>query len=144
MFSTGKNDWSTPDSLFKRYDDIYHFILDAAADSTNHKCKDWLGPGGLHEDALVVSWQPWLTNGNIFLNPPYQRPYQQRFVEKAANEAIEAQHGKVVCLLPSRTDTKLFHQVIKKFSVELEFLPGRLKFGNSKNSAPFPSLICIF
>lgn len=27
---------------------------------------------------------------------------------------------------------------------EIRFIKGRLKFGNSKNSAPFPSMIVIF
>jgi site-specific DNA-methyltransferase (adenine-specific) len=27
---------------------------------------------------------------------------------------------------------------------EIRFIKGRLKFGNSKNSAPFPSAIAIF
>ncbi|MGE5634423.1 MAG: hypothetical protein ACM3VV_04275, partial [Deltaproteobacteria bacterium] len=57
----------------------------------------------------------------------------------------------VVMLLPARTDTKWFHQYIydstkHKFRdhVDVLFLKGRLKFGNSKNSAPFPSMIVIF
>jgi len=27
---------------------------------------------------------------------------------------------------------------------EIEFIRGRLKFGNAKNSAPFPSAIIVF
>jgi len=30
-FSSGKDDWETPDDLFERYNQRYHFILDAAA-----------------------------------------------------------------------------------------------------------------
>ena len=49
----------------------------------------------------------------------------------------------VVMLLPARTDTKWFHEYIYK-KAEIRFIKGRLKFGNSVNSAPFPSMIVIF
>lgn len=51
--------------------------------------------------------------------------------------------GTVVCLLPARTDTKWFHEYING-KAEIRFVKGRLKFGGSKNSAPFPSMIVIF
>lgn len=60
------------------------------------------------------------------------------WVKKAAeSKAI------VVMLLPARTDTKWFHEYIYN-KVEIRFVKGRLKFGNSENSAPFPSMIVIF
>ena len=50
-----------------------------------------------------------------------------------------------MALLPARTDTKWFHNYIyQQPSVELIFLKGRLKFGDGKNSAPFPSMLAIF
>ena len=49
----------------------------------------------------------------------------------------------VIMLLPARTDTKWFHNYIYN-KAEIRFIKGRLKFGNSKNSAPFPSMIVIF
>jgi len=49
----------------------------------------------------------------------------------------------VVCLIPSRTDTKYWHEFIFP-NAEIRFLKGRLKFGGHKNSAPFPSAIVIF
>jgi hypothetical protein len=45
----------------------------------------------------------------------------------------------VILLLPARTDTKWFHNYCIEH--EIEFLKGRLKFGNAINSAPFPSMI---
>lgn len=46
-------------------------------------------------------------------------------------------------LLPARTDTKWFHDYIYG-KAEIRFVRGRLKFGNSENAAPFPSMVCIF
>ena len=46
-------------------------------------------------------------------------------------------------LIPSRTDTKAFHKYILPYA-ELRFIKGRLKFGNSKENAPFASVVVIF
>ena len=48
----------------------------------------------------------------------------------------------VVCLVPARTDTKWWHEYAMKG--EIEFIRGRLKFGDAKNSAPFPSAVVVF
>ena len=48
-------------------------------------------------------------------------------------------------LMPARTDTRYFHDYIyQKENVEIRFIKGRLKFGDAKNSAPFPSMVVIF
>lgn len=55
----------------------------------------------------------------------------------------ESCHGVTsVCLVPSRTDATWWHRYAKQGQVI--FLRGRLKFGDSKSSAPFPSAIVIF
>jgi phage N-6-adenine-methyltransferase len=143
--STGKDDWETPDALFERYNTQYHFILDAAANETNHKCPVWLGPGAPVEDAFSVEWP--LHLGNIWLNPPYSRGLQSAFVRKAVAEVLRIadpnKRHNVVCLLPARTDTKLFHEIIIP-NGEIEFLKGRVKFKGAPASAPFPSMIVVF
>jgi hypothetical protein len=48
----------------------------------------------------------------------------------------------VVRLLPTSTDTAWWHDYYQKG--EIEFIRGRLKFGESKNSAPFPSALVVF
>lgn len=76
----------------------------------------------------------------VFCNPPYGRE-----IGKWVKKASEAKGGIVVILIPARTDTKYFHEYIyNKPNVEIRFLKGRLKFGGSKNSAPFPSMVVIF
>ena len=61
--------------------------------------------------------------------------------EKAYKSALEG--ATIVCLLPSRTDTRWCHDYCMK-SKSIHFVKGRLKFGNSKNSAPFPSVVVVF
>ena len=76
----------------------------------------------------------------VFCNPPYGREIGM-WVEKGYKES-QKQNTVVVMLLPARTDTKWFHDYCLKG--EIEFVKGRLKFGDSKNSAPFPSMIVVF
>ena len=74
------------------------------------------------------------------MNPPYGREVGV-WIEKAYKESLKG--AIVVCLIPSRTDTKYWHDYCMKAN-EIRFIKGRLKFGDSKNSAPFPSAIVIF
>jgi phage N-6-adenine-methyltransferase len=146
-FSTGTDVWTTPDDLFKALDAEFHFTLDAAAEKHNRKVHSYLGPDHVDpnkRDALIVVWQ-----GTVFCNPPYSRPLQGLFVEKAAR--MRLQGVTTVMLLPARTDTKVFHAAIwdvekhqPRQGVEVRFLKGRLKFGGATNSAPFPSMVVVF
>jgi hypothetical protein len=73
------------------------------------------------------------------MNPPYGRAIKD-WMAKAYDSSKNG--AKVVCLVPARTDTAWWHDYAMKG--EITFLRGRLKFGNSKNSAPFPSALVVF
>lgn len=77
----------------------------------------------------------------MFCNPPYGRDLKA-WVEKSYREGHK-ENTLVVLLIPARTDTSYFHDFILNRS-EIRFIRGRLKFGGSKNGAPFPSMIVIF
>lgn len=78
--------------------------------------------------------------GANYVNPPYGREIGKWL----AKGYSEAQRGKtVVFLIPSRTDTKWWHDYVMKAD-EIRFIKGRLKFDEHENSAPFPSAIVIF
>lgn len=74
------------------------------------------------------------------MNPPYGRKIGN-WIEKAYQSALGG--ATVVCLLPSRTDTRWFHEYCLKSS-DIRFIKGRLHFGGSKNAAPFPSVVVVF
>lgn len=80
------------------------------------------------------------SNEIVWCKPPYGREIG-KWVEKAYKESLEG--ATVVMLLPARTDTKWFHDFIYG-KAEIRFVRGRLKFGDSKNSAPFPSMVVVF
>lgn len=63
------------------------------------------------------------------------------WLEKAYKESQKG--NTVVLLLPARTDTRWFHEYVIGKS-EIRFIKGRLKFGDGKNSAPFPSMLVIY
>ena len=49
-----------------------------------------------------------------------------------------------VYLIPARTDTRWFHEICLPFAKEIRFIMGRLRFGDGKYPAPFPSMLVIF
>lgn len=132
LYSSKTDMWETPQDLFDELDKEYHFDLDVCATSENTKCKRYYTP---EQDGLI---QPW--DGTCWCNPPYGRDIGQ-WVRRAFFASVGG--TTVVMLLPARTDTKWFHDYIYK-RAEIQFVKGRLKFGNSKNSAPFPSMIVVF
>lgn len=132
MFSSKTDMWETPQDFFDNLNREFHFTLDACATRENAKCSRFYTK---EQDGLAQKW-----DGVVWCNPPYGRQIG-RWVEKAY---LSAQTGAlVVMLLPARTDTAWFHDYIYR-RAEIRFIRGRLKFGNSKNSAPFPSMVCIF
>lgn len=73
----------------------------------------------------------------LFINPPYSNI--STWVEWAiSNHVLSGKH--VILLIPSRTDTRYFHKLLE-YGCDLEFIKGRLKFGEAKNGAPFPSVL---
>lgn len=79
---------------------------------------------------------------SVFCNPPYGGKSTGDWIEKCYNESRKP-GTVVVMLIPARTDTKAFHKYIYK-KAEVRFIKGRLKFGGSKDAAPFPSMLVIF
>ena len=65
----------------------------------------------------------------------------RRWVRKAYEESQKG--ATVVCLLPSRTDTAWWHDYVMEHA-EVVFIRGRLKFGDAKTGAPFPSAVAVF
>ena len=133
LFSSKSSEWETPQDLFDQLNEEFNFTLDAAASPGNAKCSKYYTE---EENALVQDWG----QHTAWLNPPYGREVG-RWTEKSYKESLKG--ATVVMLLPARTDTRYFHSwVIGK--AEIRFIKGRLKFGGSKNSAPFPSMLVIY
>lgn len=135
MFSSQTDQWSTPQDFFDKLNEEFHFTLDPCADEFNHKCERYYTK---EDDGLFQDWKDEI----VFCNPPYK--WISLWVQKCYLHSRNGE-GLAVMLIPARTDTKWFHDYIyNKPNVEIRFIKGRLKFGNSKNSAPFPSMVVVF
>ena len=136
LFSSATENWSTPQHIFNNLNYVFNFTLDACASSTNHKCEKYFTK---EDDGLSQDW-----GGNkVFCNPPYGRDATGKWIKKCFEESKKP-GTIVVALIPSRTDTKWFHDYIYKTNAEVFFIKSRLKFGDGENSAPFPSMIVVF
>ena len=121
LFKSNNDHWTTPTKVYEELNKEFEFNDDP--------CPLYATTDGLA--------RPW--GSSTFCNPPYSQI--KVWVAKAANEA--AMGKTVVLLIPSRTDTKWWHEYVMKAS-EIRFLKGRLKFGGAANNAPFPSCVVVW
>ena len=144
MFSSKSNEWETPEDFYNKLNQQYNFTLDPCCTHDNHKCEKYYT---LEENGLLHSW----ANETVFVNPPYGNIGD--WVTKACHEYTQ-NGATVVMLIPSRTDTKYWHDYIMKFASTIYFVKGRLKFKNKiiadytgktdLSPAPFPSVVVVF
>lgn len=132
-FSSETDDWATPAAFFDRLDTEFNFTLDPCASVDNAKCGRYFTK---EDDGLSQDW----SGETVFMNPPYGRAISN-WLRKAYEESQEG--TTVVALIPSRTDTRYWHDYVMK-ATEIRFVKGRLKFGDGRNSAPFPSAVVIW
>lgn len=135
MFSSSSDRWATPQDFFDKLNDEFHFTLDPCADETNHKCEKYFAK---EQDGLLQDWG----GETVFCNPPYGNKETGIWTKKCYEESLKP-NTTVVLLIPARTDRKSFHDYIYG-KAEIRFVKGRLKFGNGKHPAPFPSMVVIF
>ena len=135
MFSSKTDEWSTPQDFFDELNKEFNFTLDPCATPENAKCEKYYTK---EDDGLKQDW----SGETVFCNPPYGRAIKD-WVKKCYEESKKP-NTTVVMLIPARTDTSYFHDYIYHKAKEIRFIRGRLKFGNAKNSAPFPSMVVIF
>ena len=134
MYSSKSELWGTPQQFFDELNKEFGFDLDPCALPSNAKCDRFFTP---EEDGLAQNWG----GARVFCNPPYGKDIS-KWVRKSYEESKKP-NTLVVMLLPARTDTAYFHDYIYH-KAEIRFVRGRLHFNESKNSAPFPSMVVIF
>lgn len=133
-FSSKTDNWATPQDFFVRLNKEFNFTLDPCADELNAKCPKFFTQ---EDDGLAQSW----AGETVFMNPPYGRIIGG-WIRKAYEESRESD-TVVVALIPARTDTRYWHDYVMKAD-EIRLVKGRLKFGDGRDSAPFPSAVVVF
>jgi len=144
MFSNKNNAWCTPRDFFEELNKEFEFTLDPCCMPKSALCENYYTPD---KDGLKQDW----SGETVFVNPPYGREIG-KWVKKCYEEGQKL-NTTVVMLIPSRTDTRYFHDYIYH-KAEIRFIKGRLKFvdmdyegkeeDRKMSPAPFPSMIVIF
>lgn len=128
--------WTSPEELLERLYPVVGGMFDldpcspargraAPVKARNHYTVD--------HDGLVLAW-----SGSVYMNPPFRAAAD--WVAKAKSEAVSGRVSALIGLLPARVDTAWWHDHVARVA-DVWFLKGRLKFGGSENSAPFPCAI---
>lgn len=146
LFSSKSDNWPTPQDTFDPLHAEFGFVVDACASATNRKTRTYYGLDHTdpeRRDGLAGDWaaDAQRLGGAVWMNPVYGRTIGKWMAKAAATAAAGA---TVVCLVPSRTGTRWFHDHVIANGAEVRYVKGRLKFGDAKNSAPFDSLIVVF
>ena len=134
MMTSNSDEWTTPSTLFRALDRRFGFELDPAATEENALCSMFFTK---KDNGLGKSWQPY----RVFVNPPYSEI--ETWMQKCWM-ASEDGCPLICALIPARTDTRWWHAYVKDKADLIWFLKGRLKFGDGKGSAPFPSALAFW
>jgi len=121
--SSKRTDWKTPKEFYRGLDRMFNFDFDPC-------------PTDPEFDGLSIEWKE-----RNFVNPPYGSEIGKR-VKKAFDESQRRKTVEVM-LVPSRTDTRWWHDYIMK-AKEIWFVKARLRFDDQDGSAPFPSAVVVF
>ena len=126
QLSQNTDDWSTPKYLLSQ-------IMQEFGEIDTDPCP-------LESDSKMALFKKW--KGNVFVNPPYSNV--EEFLNKGLMELKKGHATQVIFLIIPRTSTKYWNKFVMGFADCVYFIPYRLKFGDSKSCAPFPSCIIVF
>lgn len=127
--------WSTPKWLFEQLNEEFNFSTDVCASKKNTKCKKFYDK---ESDGLKQDWK-----GSCFCNPPYGSRVIDEWMKKSYESSLQG--ATVVCLVPSATSTKWWHNYAMRG--EIRFIKGKVRFvrdGEIKGPAAFHSAIIVF
>jgi phage N-6-adenine-methyltransferase len=133
--SSARSDWRSPQWLLERLYTVFTFDLDAAAATPPNV------QARVHYNAADDGlFRPWI--GCVYANPPYGRSIGA-WVNKCHREVASGRARTVIALLPARVGTRWWRENIVR-SAAAVFLPGRLRFDDGKNSAPFDAALVLW
>lgn len=140
-YSSDRQDWGTPPSFISWYTERigHQFNLDAAASAENAKADHYYT---IEDNSLERSW--W---GHVWLNPPFGRELPQ-WLEKCAEQIKNPMVHSIHVLIPARTDTKWFHDIVMPNAYLVYLIKGRFNFrfdeATPGANAPFPSMLVVY
>lgn len=125
--SSGNGFWNTPSHLKQIIYEDYDILFDPC-------------PVNPHFNGLECEWLD-----RNFCNPPFHET--EKWVKKILEELKKGR--STVLLMPARTCTSYFHELILPNVSEIVFIRGRVRYtsqdGKRKAGAsPWPSILCVF
>jgi len=133
LMSSATPEWYTPRHIIDRVARVFGAIdLDPCSNSHEAPNVPALHHFTAADDGLAQIW-----HGRVYMNPPYGDEIPA-WVERLIRAYQESEIAEAIALLPARTDTAWFQPL---YDYALCFVRGRLRFSNSENSAPFPSVV---
>jgi phage N-6-adenine-methyltransferase len=131
MFTSRTEEWTTPPHIIAVAERVLGAIdLDPCAEDA---CAV---PAATHytrgDDGLAGPWF-----GRVYMNPPYGKQIRA-WVDKVATAYETGEIDAAVVLVHARTDTRWARRLA---AYPRCYIYGRLRFGGSVNSAPFPSML---
>ena len=140
-FKSDRQDWGTPRSFIDWIQNHHKvtFDLDAAASDHNHKAPNYITK---EMDSLSMNW-----SGHVWLNPPFGRALPD-FMRKCAQQIANKNVDSIRVLIPARTDTKWFHEIVMPHADKIYLIKGRFNFRFDEAiegaNAPFPSMLVVY
>ena len=142
LTSSSSSEWYTP-AWVREYVKKHYGPIDldpAAAPGTSLGRRSY----DRHDGGLEHPWK-----GRVYCNPPHARALGETvdpWIEKALEELDLGNAELVVMLVPSKTDTIWFHELVLPRAWEVLFFKGRLKFTGreTKNAATTPHVLLVF
>lgn len=145
-FSSATDNWPTPQAFYDALDAEFGFTVDACSSTLNHKAPTYYAldhADPTRRDGLAGDWaaDAAATQGRVWMNPPYGKSIEQ-WMRKA--HAAARAGATVVTLVPVRSSSRWWHELVLATGAEVRYVQGRLTFGDAKNSAPFASAVVIY
>jgi len=141
LVSSDRQDWGTPRAFmaFLEIEKGWKPNLDAAASIRNTKAPHFYSKT---DDGLSKAWY-----GNVWLNPPFGTEigsWMKKCSEEIKNDLVKS----IFVLVPARTDTKWFHEIVMPSAYLVYLIKGRFNFrfdeATPGANAPFPSMLIVY
>lgn len=132
------DEFGTPDWLYKLLDREFQFTVDAAASDLNYKCAHYVTK---EMDAFQYDF----SGSRAFCNPPYGNGMKEAFARLAYEWTSKPEGSDLwVMILPTCTDQKWFHELVRPSRVLWYPIKGRVAFVGGKTSARDSHMILVF
>ena len=143
------DEWETPDNLFNELTEEFHFNWDLACTLENIKT---VRGSMVDKGNNCLEFSPDdREEYSIWCNPPYKRKLKEAFAKKCCELSLLPNVKNVVLLIPSATETDLFHELLVP-NCEIRLLHKRVNFMGVNTKGEYVtnktgqsgSMICIF